>query len=124
MSDRVPRVNTRRQASRERWQRPLASAHDRRQAWANLMLVDHGFLRLVYRNRHEVRPGITGLAQVTCGYAVGLMATAEKTRFDLHYIRARTLRLDALILWQTLAVVLRGGAGAAVSAGARAAARG
>lgn len=77
-----------------------------------------------YAARTLVRPGITGLAQVTCGYAVGLMATAEKTRFDLHYIRARTLRLDALILWQTLAVVLRGGAGAAVSAGARAAARG
>lgn len=63
MSDRVPRINTRRQASRERWQRPLASAHDRRQAWANLMLVDHGFLRLAYRNRHQVTEGVWRSAQ-------------------------------------------------------------
>ncbi|GAB5378337.1 MAG: hypothetical protein AcusKO_47990 [Acuticoccus sp.] len=76
-----------------------------------------------YVARTLVRPGITGLAQVTCGYAVGLMATAEKTRFDLHYIRNRSLRLDAMILWLTLSVVLRGGAGTSAG-GERAAARG
>lgn len=61
-----------------------------------------------YRHRTLVRPGITGLAQVKCGYAVGLTAIAEKTRHDLIYIRARSLRLDARILVMTLAIVLCG----------------
>lgn len=32
----------------------MVSARDRRQAWASLMLSDHGILRLAYRNRHQV----------------------------------------------------------------------
>lgn len=56
-------VKRRRQASRERWQRPLVSARDRRQAWASLMLSDHGFLRLAYRNRYRVREGLWRSAQ-------------------------------------------------------------
>lgn len=63
MSELPTVVKRRRQASRERWQRPMASARDRRDAWASLMLSDHGFLRLFYRNRHEVRPGLWRSAQ-------------------------------------------------------------
>ncbi len=61
-----------------------------------------------YRQRLAVRPGITGLAQVRHGYAVGLAQTAAKARSDLVYIRARTVRLDLLILWATVRLVLRG----------------
>ncbi len=63
MTERAPRINRRRQASRERWQRPLASSRDRREAWASLMLSDHGFLRLAYRNRYQVSEGLWRSAQ-------------------------------------------------------------
>ncbi|XWN31847.1 MAG: sulfur transferase domain-containing protein [Devosia sp.] len=54
MRGRTPAARERRNARRARWQRPLATKADRRQAWASLLLADHGFLRLVYRNRHQV----------------------------------------------------------------------
>ena len=61
-----------------------------------------------YIRRHEVRPGITGLAQVELGYAQGLAATRAKVAADLRYIRERTWRLDLLILWRTLRIVCLG----------------
>lgn len=61
-----------------------------------------------YRRRHGVRPGITGLAQVDCGYAEGIVATKLKTRYDLYYIRRQGFRLDAYIVWRTLAVIATG----------------
>ena len=44
----------RRRARAERWRRPLETPRDRREAWQSLLFSDHGFLRLVYRNRHRV----------------------------------------------------------------------
>ena len=56
------------------------------------------------RRRHEVRPGITGLAQVS-----GRNAVAWERRFalDLQYVDKRSLRLDAVILAKTLCQVVR-----------------
>ncbi|MEM6761776.1 MAG: sulfur transferase domain-containing protein [Pseudomonadota bacterium] len=56
-------MRRRRNARRERWKRPLATPKDRREAWASLMLSDHGFLRLIYRNRHQVTPQLWRSAQ-------------------------------------------------------------
>lgn len=61
-----------------------------------------------YRERHRVRPGITGLAQVDAGYAEGVTATIRKTHHDLRYIRRSGLRMEAYVLWRTLYVVLTG----------------
>ena len=61
-----------------------------------------------YRQRHLVRPGITGLAQVDGGYAEGVNATVEKTRHDLRYIRAANLGTELYVLWRTIVVVLTG----------------
>lgn len=61
-----------------------------------------------YRERHRMRPGITGLAQVDLGYAQGLDATLEKTRLDLRYIAEAGPALDLYILRRTIAVVLSG----------------
>jgi lipopolysaccharide/colanic/teichoic acid biosynthesis glycosyltransferase len=61
-----------------------------------------------YRQRHVVRPGITGLAQVDGGYAEGVNATVEKTRHDLRYIRRAGLKMEMYVLWRTIYVVLTG----------------
>lgn len=61
-----------------------------------------------YRQRHAVRPGISGFAQVTLGYAVGEAAFARKARADLVYIRAAGWRLEAWIWWRTIVTVLTG----------------
>lgn len=54
--------------------------------------------------RHEVRPGITGLAQVRGRNGLDW---DEKLALDVEYVDTRSLRLDLRILWETIAVVLR-----------------
>lgn len=53
--------------------------------------------------RHEVRPGLTGLAQVN-----GRNDTTweQRLRLDVEYVRTRSLRLDAAILARTVGLVL------------------
>jgi exopolysaccharide biosynthesis polyprenyl glycosylphosphotransferase len=58
-----------------------------------------------YRERFRVKPGVTGLAQVSGGYAT----TAErKLKFDLIYMYHQSLLMDLQILVETLRVVLTG----------------
>lgn len=49
--------------------------------------------------RHEVKPGITGWAQVNGRNAI---SWEEKFRLDVWYVDNRSLRLDLKILWMTL----------------------
>lgn len=57
--------------------------------------------------RHEVRPGVTGLAQVSGRNA---LTWEEKFRLDVEYVDSRSLRLDARILARTArSVVAREG---------------
>lgn len=58
-----------------------------------------------YRQRHDVLPGISGFAQVTLGYAVGLEATKAKAMADMAYIQHASFALDARIFWLTLVTV-------------------
>ncbi|MBB3988446.1 lipopolysaccharide/colanic/teichoic acid biosynthesis glycosyltransferase [Sagittula marina] len=76
---------------------------------------DHAvkFLTVVpgYRERHSVRPGISGLAQTELGYIEGVEATRRKVRADLIYIAKTNYRMEAWIFWRTLYVIMkRGGA--------------
>jgi lipopolysaccharide/colanic/teichoic acid biosynthesis glycosyltransferase len=58
--------------------------------------------------RNVVRPGLTGLAQVTQGYAAPDVASyAEKYLHDRRYLAHPTLALDLVILARTFAWVLR-----------------
>lgn len=68
------------------------------------------YLRTIpgYRQRHAVRPGITGLAQVDGGYAEGVDATVEKTRLDLRYLRESGFVMEAYVLARTVVVLLTG----------------
>jgi lipopolysaccharide/colanic/teichoic acid biosynthesis glycosyltransferase len=61
-----------------------------------------------YRDRHAVRPGISGLAQVRMGYAEGVEMTARKTRQDLVYIRRAGWRLEAYVIARTFGVLSNG----------------
>ena len=53
--------------------------------------------------RHDVRPGMTGWAQVNGRNA---LSWDEKFKMDVWYVENLSIRLDALILWRTIAAVL------------------
>jgi exopolysaccharide biosynthesis polyprenyl glycosylphosphotransferase len=61
-----------------------------------------------YSLRAALRPGITGWAQVRYGYANNLEEETEKMRFDLYYIKHRSLWLDVRIVFATVKIVLLG----------------
>lgn len=61
-----------------------------------------------YHERHAVKPGITGWAQVSYPYGASTEDSEQKQEFDLYYIKNHTLFLDTLILLQTAEVVLFG----------------
>ncbi len=58
-----------------------------------------------YSRRHVVRPGITGWAQVGCGYAGSHEGTLWKLSHDLYYLKHRSVTFDLLILGETLRTV-------------------
>lgn len=58
-----------------------------------------------YRDRHTIRPGISGLAQVTLGYASGIDQTRAKASADLAYIRNASFGLELRVFWLTLVTV-------------------
>ncbi len=62
-----------------------------------------------YRTRLSVRPGVTGWAQVNFGYGASVKDAMIKLRYDLYYIKHRSVMLDLTILIRTLGHVLRGG---------------
>ena len=55
--------------------------------------------------RTLVRPGISGLAQVTGGYD---LLPSEKVQFDLQYIKTRNIKMDLVIMLKTLGVLSTG----------------
>jgi exopolysaccharide biosynthesis polyprenyl glycosylphosphotransferase len=59
-----------------------------------------------YDQRHLVRPGITGWAQVNYRYAESAADTIEKLSFDLYYVKHMSPILDVQILWKTVWTVL------------------
>lgn len=61
-----------------------------------------------YRKRYDVKPGISGLAQVRQGYTIGIDETRKKVRYDLFYIEKRSALLDARIALFTILTVMRG----------------
>lgn len=59
-----------------------------------------------YSERHRVKPGLTGWAQLCFAYADSEEDTREKLRYDLYYIKNQSLLLDILTMVQTVEVVL------------------
>lgn len=61
-----------------------------------------------YSYRHVVRPGISGWAQVTQGYAANADETRVKLEYDLYYIKHFSFWLDVLIVLKTIRTMLTG----------------
>ncbi len=61
-----------------------------------------------YNQRHNVKPGLAGWAQLNYPYGASVEDSMEKLKFDLYYVKHQSLLLDCLILIRTLEVVLFG----------------
>jgi len=59
-----------------------------------------------YPQRHFVRPGITGWAQINYKYGDTIEDTVAKLEYDLYYIKHMSLSLDAYIIFQTVKAML------------------
>jgi lipopolysaccharide/colanic/teichoic acid biosynthesis glycosyltransferase len=63
-----------------------------------------------FERRFEVKPGLTGWAQVRLGYPSTVEAQLEKLEYDLYYIDHRSLWIDLQILFMTcITIVMRRG---------------
>ena len=60
-----------------------------------------------YQKRYLVRPGITGLAQVSYPYGRNTYDAEQKLNYDLKYIRDWSLQSEMKVVAQTIVVVLR-----------------
>ena len=64
-----------------------------------------------YRQRHVVRPGLTGWAQVRYTYGASVEDALQKLQYDLFYIKHMSISLDLFIIFSTIkTVILRKGA--------------
>ncbi len=61
-----------------------------------------------YALRHTVKPGLTGWAQVMFHYSGTIDESKEKLQYDLFYIKNMSLKLDLLILFHTVKIVILG----------------
>jgi sugar transferase (PEP-CTERM system associated) len=64
-----------------------------------------------YGQRHVIKPGVTGWAQVRYSYGASVEDAIEKMQYDLYYVKNLSLMFDLLIALETIkTVVLRRGA--------------
>ena len=61
-----------------------------------------------YADRHHVKPGLTGWAQISYPYGASDEDALQKLQYDLYYVKNRSVYLDLTILLQTAEVVLWG----------------
>ncbi len=61
-----------------------------------------------YSRRLEVKPGMSGIAQIYCGYDATIDDVREKLRYDLMYVKNHSFKYDVMILFKTLWMIIRG----------------
>ena len=61
-----------------------------------------------YAYRHLVKPGISGWAQVTRGYAASEDGTRDKLEHDLYYVKYCSGWLDLVIIFRTFRIIVTG----------------
>jgi sugar transferase (PEP-CTERM system associated) len=61
-----------------------------------------------YEQRHLIAPGLTGWAQIKYPYGASIEDARQKLQYDLFYIKNHSLFLDAIILFETIKIILFG----------------
>ncbi len=61
-----------------------------------------------YDERHSVRPGITGWAQIKYRYGASVNDAERKLEYDLFYLKNMSIAFDCLIAFETVRIVLFG----------------
>ena len=61
-----------------------------------------------YEQRHLIAPGLTGWAQIKYPYGASIEDARQKLQYDLFYIKNYSLVLDALIMFETIKIILFG----------------
>ena len=61
-----------------------------------------------YQQRHLIAPGLTGWAQIKYPYGASIEDARQKLQYDLYYIKNQSLVLDAIILFETIKIILFG----------------
>lgn len=59
-----------------------------------------------YNDRHLVKPGISGYAQVMYNYGSGVNDARHKLMYDLYYIKNWSVKLETQILWDTIITIV------------------
>lgn len=55
-----------------------------------------------YKRRFDAKPGLTGPAQISCGYDRSIEGVNEKLKYDLQYIESNGIKTDCKIIWDTV----------------------
>lgn len=61
-----------------------------------------------YNERHRVKPGLTGWAQIRYAYGASAEDAVEKLQYDLYYVKNYSIFMDLVVLLQTAEVVVLG----------------
>lgn len=61
-----------------------------------------------YDQRHLIAPGLTGWAQIKYPYGASVDDARHKLEYDLYYIKNQSLVLDAIILFETVKIIMFG----------------
>jgi sugar transferase (PEP-CTERM system associated) len=61
-----------------------------------------------YEQRHLIPPGLTGWAQIKYAYGASIEDARQKLQYDLYYVKNQSLILDAIILFETIKIILFG----------------
>jgi exopolysaccharide biosynthesis polyprenyl glycosylphosphotransferase len=61
-----------------------------------------------YHERHAVKPGLTGWAQVKYRYGASIEDATEKLRYDLYYVKHLSVVFDLTIVFDTVKVIVSG----------------
>ena len=61
-----------------------------------------------YEQRHLIAPGLTGWAQIKYAYGASIEDARQKLQYDLFYIKNQSLILDAIIMFETIKIIIFG----------------
>lgn len=60
-----------------------------------------------YSLRHDIKPGLTGWAQINYRYGASVEDALEKLKYDFYYIKNKNIFFDILIIIKTFAMILK-----------------